>query len=50
MTIELVLTDRRVALAREAVELPCLSDVVARHYLRYVTLDQEALARLSVRL
>jgi hypothetical protein len=48
--IELVLTGRRVVMAREAAELPCLSDVVSRHYLRHVALDQEALARLVVRL
>lgn len=46
-TIELVLADRHVAMAREAAGLPCLSDVVARHYLRHVALDEEAFGRLS---
>lgn len=50
MTIELVLTDRHFAFAREAAALPCLSDVVARHYLRHAALDQQAFARLTLRL
>jgi hypothetical protein len=47
--VELVLADRHVAMAREAAELPCLSDVVARHYLRHVALDEEAFGRLASR-
>ena len=47
--VELVLTERHVAMAREAADLPCLSDVVARHYLNHVALDEEALGRLASR-
>lgn len=47
--VELVLSERHVAIAREAVGLRCLSDVVTRHYLRHVALDEQAFGRLSAR-
>jgi hypothetical protein len=47
--VELVLANRHVAIAREAAELRCLSDVAARHYLRHVALDEEAFGRLVSR-
>lgn len=47
--VELVLSERHVAIAREAVELRCLSDVVTQHYLRHVALDEQAFGRLSAR-
>ena len=50
LVVQLVLADRDVAIAREATELPCLSDVVTQHYLRHVALDQEAFDRLTSRI
>ena len=47
--VELVLGNRHVGLAQEAAELPCLSGVVTRHYLRHVALDEEAFRRLASR-
>lgn len=49
MVIELVLSNRRVGMAREAAKLPCLSDVVAQHYQRHVVMDEQAFRRLESR-
>lgn len=47
--VELVLSDRHVTIAREAVELRCLSDVATQHYLHHAALNEQAFHRLSAR-